>query len=199
MNRPSITDDDLAHGWNSLADRDISALVRSTRRRLWQMRIVLGVEIAITLAAYLGLVWMIQGGHSMPWIIYMTFFALAGTLMLAGSIALRRGTWCARGTQSHELLELALQRARVGAALARLHLWSLLLVWIFVAIWSAVTWSTTAVDNVHDPAIWLLAYGLAGGMSLASCAWTLRYLARKRSEAVHLQTELHGGSGSDGG
>lgn len=183
--------DRWAETWQQQPPVDMEQLRRRARRKLWRMRLIVALELLVTVVA-VGQVarlilhpgvewqWKFWGGMT------MVFLLVVQGLLLH----VRRGAWRATGEEAGDILRLTAKRAAAGIRLAKLNAWSALL-------WLAVTLAVAAPELVpahweHDPHLRTLVLLqcavnlpiIAVGVGL--CVWYIRRQRRRLREVREL-------------
>ena len=125
---------------------DTQLLRRRTRRKLWRMRIVVTLELLVTLTVTAQLIWFLgQPDFTARWKIWAGSSLLVVASVQILVLHIRRGTWRASADTTRELLVLGRQRALAAIGLVKLNIWSMLVV---------VATTLLAAEPYLDPQRW---------------------------------------------
>ena len=111
--------------WLQQPTVDVARLRRRVQRKRWQMRVMVGIEMALALFAVGQLVrLLLMPGVTERWKIWagLAFLLMAATVYLA--LRARRGTWRSATEDIPGLLRLTAERARAGIRLAWMNILS---------------------------------------------------------------------------
>lgn len=168
--------------WRRQAVVDPDHLRRRVHRKRLQMRVMVGLEVVLTLFAAGQLVHLLL----QPWVTtrWRVWAALAFALVAAVawlSWRTRRGSWQAAGQSVPELLRLTAQRARAGIRLAWLNMVSVPVL-LAITLPVAAPWLAPSRWR-HDPHLQhllLLQLGITGSLVAALLVFFGLYLRRQR-------------------
>lgn len=120
---------DLSALWQQPASVDIERLRRGAHRKLWRMRVTVAFELLVSLIAMGQIVrLMLDPGTGWRWKVWGAMLLVLLPIGQGLLLQVRRGAWRATGEEAGDILQLAARRAVVGIRLAKLNVWSLLLV-----------------------------------------------------------------------
>ena len=180
---------------------DTSALQRRTQRKLRNMRIVVGLEVVVTLFATSQLVWMLlQPETTLRWQAWCgaSFVLMAG--LIAMEIHIRRGTWHASNGSNRDLLGLDKRRTATSIRLAKWNILGLLLLLAITLIAAAPYFD---LQRWHDDARLrvIIAVQIAANTpvvvsALVICTWYVRRQRRRIARIDALLAEYDHGDSS---
>jgi hypothetical protein len=168
--------------WQEPPAVDIERLRRGAHRKLWRMRLTVAMELlactfAVTQLARL----MLDPGTEWRWKVWGGMLLVLLPLGQGLVLHVRRGAWRAGGEEAGDILQLAARRAIAGIRLAKLNVWSLLLVLVVTLVVAAP--ELTPAHWEHDPQLRSMVLMqcainlpiIVGGLGF--CVW---YMARQR-------------------
>jgi hypothetical protein len=177
-----------SESWQRQPVVDVQRLQRQVRNKRWRMLAMVAFEALTSVLALVQTVGLIHHpALSLRWRIFC-IGAMALVLVSWGaSFWLRRGTWRASGDSASALMRLTERRARAGIRLAKVGLFGLgvLLVFVIVLAWPQLqpaSWQ-------HDARLRLiLAVQIAfnGPIVLATVAFNLWYIRRQRRRLARI-------------
>lgn len=181
-----------ADDWQQQAAVDVDRLRRRVQRKRRQMRVMVGVEVAIALFAVGQIVrLLLMPGVTERWKVWaaLAFLLVAGMTYL--SLRARRGTWRAATEGVPDLLRMTAKRARAGIRLAWMNILSVpVLVAITLPI--AAPWLAPSRWR-HDPALQhllLLQLGINGVLIGALVVFFAVYIRRQHRRLREVEALL---------
>lgn len=179
--------------WQSQPVVDVALLHRQVRRKRWRMIAMVAFEAVTSVIAIAQMVWLLQQpALSVRWRIFGVGAMVLLPALWAISVWVRRGTWRESGEGVDALLRLTRRRALAGIRLAKLGLWALGVLLVFVV---ATAWPQL------DPSVWLqdvqlrrtLTWQIAvnSPIVVASVAIHLWYIRRQRRRLARIAALQH--------
>lgn len=181
--------------WRQQPAVDIDRLRRRVSWKLRRMRLTAALELLLNAVA----VWqtwrlIAHPGVEWRWQLWAAFAMLLVLVVQALLLQVRRGTWQAPGSDAGDLLQLTARRAIAGVRMARVNVWSLLLLIVVTLLVAAP--ELTPAHWQHDAkfrSLVLLQCALnlpVVVLGFAGCAW---YLRRQRRRLRDVQALLREG------
>lgn len=188
-----------SESWQRQPVVDVQRLQRQVRNKRWRMTAMVAFEALISLLALVQTVGLIHHpALSLRWKVFC-IGAMAMVLLLWGaSFWLRRGTWRAPGDSPGALMRLTERRARAGIRLAKVGLYGLALMLVFVIV---LAWPQLQPASwQHDARLrrmLVVQIAFNGPVVLATVAFNLWYIRRQRRRLRRIAQFLGAPEASD--
>ena len=174
--------------WHRQPAVDVQRLQRQVRHKRWRM---IAMVVFEALTSLLALVQTVQLMHhpalSLRWRIFSVGAMVLVLALWGASLRVRRGTWRASGDSASALMRLTEHRARAGIRLAKVGLYGLAVLLVFVIV---LAWPQLQPTNwQHDARLRLMLVvqiAFNGPIVLATVAFNLWYIRRQRRRLARI-------------